>query len=66
MVRFPVYVEWGVSRFGVSHILPIGQVEGDIEEVYGFLVGLHKIKETVLNLVSLLVLISSTKSKRRC
>ena len=40
MVLFPVYVEWGVSRLGVSHILPIGQVEGDIEEVHGFLVGL--------------------------
>ena len=33
MVRFPVYVEWGISRFGVSHILPIGQVESDIKEV---------------------------------
>ena len=41
MVRFHVYVEWGVSGFGVSHILPIRQVEGDIEEVYGFLVGLN-------------------------
>ena len=40
MVRFHVYVERGVSGFGVSHILPIGQVEDDIEEVYGFLVGL--------------------------
>ena len=40
MVRFPVDVEWGVSGSGVSHILPIGQIEGDIEEVYGFLLGL--------------------------
>ena len=41
MVRFPVDVEWGVSGFGVSHILPIGQIEGDMEEVYGFLLGLY-------------------------
>ena len=40
MVRFPVDVEWNVPGFGVSHVLPIGQVESDIEEVYGFLVGL--------------------------
>ena len=40
MVRFPVYVEWGISRFGVSHILPVGQVGSDIKEVCGFLVAL--------------------------
>ena len=40
MVRFLVDVEWNISVFGVSHVLPVGQVEGDIEEVYGFLVGL--------------------------
>ena len=40
MVRFVVDVEWNVSEFGVGHVLPVGQVEGDIEEVYGFLVGL--------------------------
>ena len=40
MVQVLVDVEWNVSGFGVSHVLPIGQVESDIEEVYGFLVGL--------------------------
>lgn len=40
MVWFSVDVVWDVSGFGVSHVLPIGQVEGDIEEVYSFLVGL--------------------------
>ena len=40
MVWFPIYTEWGVSEFGVSHIFPIAQVEGNIKEVYGVVVSL--------------------------
>ena len=40
MVSSLVDVEWDVSGLGIGHVLPIRQVESDIEEVESFFVGL--------------------------
>ena len=49
MVGFAVDVERDVVRLIVGHVSTIAQVEGDIKEVYNFLVGFNRYFEAMLS-----------------